>query len=188
MKLTPLLLAGTALTVLIGAPALANSEKQDTAAVERQMAGDHLPDLIKDRVFTDDEKSIIEDYYRGKRTHDDDDEDDDDQGDKGASKEKSGKDKSGKSKKKDKGKSGDMPQGLAKRDELPPGLQMQLEKNGTLPPGLEKRRLPSDLDRRLPRRLDGISRYEVGQDVILLDDKSSQVLDIIRGVAAAKNL
>jgi hypothetical protein len=32
-----------------------------------------------------------------------------------------------------------LPPGLAKREELPPGLEMQVEKNGSLPPGLAKR-------------------------------------------------
>jgi hypothetical protein len=54
----------------------------------------------------------------------------------------------------------DLPQGLAKREQLPPGLERQMERNGTLPPGLQKRveplpqvcesqlaRLPGDLER-----------------------------------------
>ncbi len=47
--------------------------------------------------------------------------------------------------------SGALPPGLAKRGELPPGLQKQLRKNGALPPGLEKKLspFPSDLARRL---------------------------------------
>ncbi|TNE42959.1 MAG: hypothetical protein EP347_00005, partial [Alphaproteobacteria bacterium] len=73
MNLTSVLFAGAAFVALSTAPALANTEKQDTAALEQQMAGDHLPDLIKDRVFTDDEKRIIEDYYRGTRGGEDDD-------------------------------------------------------------------------------------------------------------------
>jgi hypothetical protein len=40
--------------------------------------------------------------------------------------------------------SGDLPYGLAKRDELPPGLQKHIEKYGTLPP----RRARSARDRR----------------------------------------
>lgn len=36
----------------------------------------------------------------------------------------------------------DLPPGLAKRDELPPGLERQMERNGTLPPGLQKRVQP----------------------------------------------
>src|SRR5229473_147236 len=36
----------------------------------------------------------------------------------------------------------DLPPGLAKRDRLPPGLERQLQRNGTLPPGLQKRVQP----------------------------------------------
>lgn len=44
-----------------------------------------------------------------------------------------------------------LPPGLAKRGDLPPGLQKQLVRNGTLPPGLQKRitPFPADLGRRL---------------------------------------
>lgn len=54
----------------------------------------------------------------------------------------------------------DLPPGLAKRESLPPGLERQMERNGTLPPGLQKRvqplpqvcesqlqQLPGDLER-----------------------------------------
>ncbi len=39
-----------------------------------------------------------------------------------------------------------LPPGLAKRDELPPGLRRQLVRNGTLPPGLQKRCRPFPLE------------------------------------------
>ena len=47
----------------------------------------------------------------------------------------------------------DLPPGLAKRDRLPPGLERQLQRNGTLPPGLQKRvqPLPGVCTARLPR-------------------------------------
>jgi len=55
-----------------------------------------------------------------------------------------------------------LPPGLAKRDRLPPGLERQLERNGTLPPGLQKRVQP------LPdvclRQLPGVPR---GVDVVV---------------------
>src|SRR5229473_2627386 len=43
-----------------------------------------------------------------------------------------------------------LPPGLAKRDQLPPGLEKQLVRCGTLPPGLQKRLqpCPEDLERR----------------------------------------
>jgi hypothetical protein len=45
-----------------------------------------------------------------------------------------------------------LPPGLAKRDQLPPGVEKQLVRRGTLPPGLQKRLqpCPEDLERRLP--------------------------------------
>ncbi|MDE3165012.1 MAG: hypothetical protein KGN36_04325, partial [Acidobacteriota bacterium] len=45
-----------------------------------------------------------------------------------------------------------LPPGLAKRSDLPPGLEKQLRRNGTLPPGLQKKLVafPPDLERRLP--------------------------------------
>ena|SRR5712692_840106 len=47
----------------------------------------------------------------------------------------------------------DLPPGLAKRDRLPPGLERQLQRNGTLPPGLQKRAqpLPGACTARLPK-------------------------------------
>ena len=46
-----------------------------------------------------------------------------------------------------------LPPGLAKKDHLPPGLEWQLQRNGTLPPGLQKRvqPLPDSCAARLPR-------------------------------------
>ena len=46
-----------------------------------------------------------------------------------------------------------LPPGLAKKDHLPPGLERQLQRNGTLPPGLQKRvqPLPDSCAARLPR-------------------------------------
>jgi hypothetical protein len=46
-----------------------------------------------------------------------------------------------------------LPPGLAKKNHLPPGLEGQLQRNGTLPPGLQKRvqPLPDSCADRLPR-------------------------------------
>jgi hypothetical protein len=82
----------------------------------------------------------------------------------------------------DKGKSKSMPAGLAKRDELPPGLERHVERFGTLPPGLAKRDLPYDLDRLLPRRAAGLSRKIVGSDVVLIEEATGLVLDVVEGV------
>lgn len=81
-----------------------------------------------------------------------------------------------------KGKSKQMPPGLAKRDELPPGLEQHIVKHGTLPPGLEKRDLPSDLILKLPAARKGTQRKIVGSDVVLIQTATGIILDVIRDV------
>lgn len=75
-----------------------------------------------------------------------------------------------------------LPPGLAKKKHLPPGLQKQLERNGRLPPGLEKRALPSDLDRRLSRLPGGYGRVIVGNDVVIINTSTDEILDILRDI------
>jgi hypothetical protein len=77
-----------------------------------------------------------------------------------------------------------LPPGLAKREELPPGLQRHLERNGTLPPGLQKRiqPLPAKLDSQLPKPAPGTRRVVVAGNVVLLEERTSKVLDIVRDV------
>ena len=83
-------------------------------------------------------------------------------------------------KKKKGGKS--MPHGLAKRENLPPGLQKQIDETGRLPPGLAKRDLPPELVRRLPKRGKGQEVVWVDNDVYLIETATRAVLDIIRDV------
>jgi hypothetical protein len=83
------------------------------------------------------------------------------------------------------GPSKGLPPGLAKRGgKLPPGLQKHLEKNGRLPPGLQKRLepLPQDLEARLPRLPDSWERVILDRDVILVDQRSNRILDILENV------
>ncbi len=77
-----------------------------------------------------------------------------------------------------------LPPGLAKRERLPAGLARQMEKNGSLPPGLEKRlhRFPLDLERLLPELPTGVIRVVIGVDILLLDETSNTILDIVRKV------
>lgn len=80
-----------------------------------------------------------------------------------------------------------LPPGLAKRGgNLPPGLQKQLDRNGRLPPGLQKRLepLPVDLNSRLPRLPDYWERVILERDVILIDNRTNRILDIIEDVIA----
>lgn len=78
-------------------------------------------------------------------------------------------------------RTGNLPPGLAKRDELPPGLKKQLIRNGKLPPGLAKRDLPNDLLKRLGAAPKGTQRYMVGSDIIMVDIATNVLLDTIKG-------
>jgi hypothetical protein len=77
-----------------------------------------------------------------------------------------------------------LPPGLAKRDRLPNGLERQLKKNGSLPPGLEKRvhPFPGELGKLLPELPKGVIRVVIGVDILLLDETTNTILDIVREV------
>lgn len=75
-----------------------------------------------------------------------------------------------------------LPPGLAKRDDLPPGLKKQLVKRGSLPPGLSGQRLPEDLERRLSRLPEGYVRLRIATDVVLLDRNTRVILDIVQDI------
>lgn len=77
------------------------------------------------------------------------------------------------------GKHKGLPPGLAKRDSLPPGLA----KRDTLPPGLASRALPNDLERRLSRLPHGMRRNQVGNDIVLIEEATGLIIDILRNVA-----
>ena len=72
-----------------------------------------------------------------------------------------------------------LPPGLAKKQELPPGLQKHIEKYGELPPGLEGRSLPEDLERALTRLPKGYIRLKVEGDVVLMNEKTRVVFDVV---------
>ena len=71
-----------------------------------------------------------------------------------------------------------LPPGLAKRDRLPPGLERQLQRNGTLPPGLQKKvqPLPGVCTARLPRLPRDWARVVLSGRIILLDP-SQRIVD-----------
>ena len=77
-----------------------------------------------------------------------------------------------------------LPPGLAKRDNLPPGLQRQLQQNGTLPPGLQKRvqPLPLALEQQLSPIMVGMRRVVLSGNVILLEVATARIVDLIRDV------
>jgi hypothetical protein len=75
-----------------------------------------------------------------------------------------------------------LPPGLAKKQELPPGLQKQIKKYGELPPGLEGRRLPDSLERTLNRLPEGYVRIKIEGDVVLMNEKTRVVFDVVWNV------
>lgn len=76
-----------------------------------------------------------------------------------------------------------LPPGLAKRDALPPGLRKQVAKRGSLPPGLRGAQLPDELDHRLSRLPEGYIRLRVAEDVILLDERTRIILDVVTNIS-----
>ncbi len=71
-----------------------------------------------------------------------------------------------------------LPPGLAKRDRLPPGLA----KRDRLPPGLSGERLPRTLERRLSPLPAGVIRLRIGTDLVLMDERSRVVLDVMKDI------
>lgn len=80
------------------------------------------------------------------------------------------------------GKNKDMPPGLARREQLPPGLRRQLQRHGRLPPGLQGRALPVDLDRQLPRLPENHVRLVIEKDIVIVDKTSRLILDVIHDI------
>lgn len=126
-------------------------------------------DEVVNAVFSEKDAKIIRDYYA---TLNNDNHEDDAEGHKKAKKNK-----------KEKG----LPPGLAKRDHLPPGLQKQLDRKGTLPPGLEKKRFPDTLDKKLSRLPKGHERVIVGNDAVLVDERTQVIVDILTDVLTGNN-
>lgn len=77
-----------------------------------------------------------------------------------------------------------LPPGLAKREQLPPGLRRQLRENGTLPPGLEKRlvAVPADWASQLPPIGRYERRYFVGNDLVIVDTRTDRIIAYIADV------
>jgi len=76
-----------------------------------------------------------------------------------------------------------LPPGLAKRDQLSPGLEKQLRERGTLPPGLQKKiqPIPGDLEQRLPPPPEdcGCRHVIIGGHVVLLNIKTNYVYSVL---------
>lgn len=66
-----------------------------------------------------------------------------------------------------------------KHKSLPPGLAKQFHRNGILPPGLRRNYLPPGLSARLPGLPPGQARVLVGNDVLLIQQTTGLILDIL---------
>lgn len=79
---------------------------------------------------------------------------------------------------------GSLPPGLAKREQLPPGLRKQLRERGALPPGLQKHLVPvpAPLLTRLPPVPAYYRRYFAGEDLLVIDTRSNLIVVIISDV------
>ena len=78
-----------------------------------------------------------------------------------------------------------LPPGLAKREELPPGLKRHLERNGTLPPGLQKKiqPIPRSLKSQLPKMPAGIDIVFIAGNVLIVEVQTSwKILDIVTDI------
>jgi hypothetical protein len=62
---------------------------------------------------------------------------------------------------------------------LPPGIALKLARSGTLPPGIAKRYLPSDLEHRLPPVRAGYERVQVGLEVLLIEIATGIIVDVL---------
>jgi hypothetical protein len=79
---------------------------------------------------------------------------------------------------------GSLPPGLAKREQLPPGLRAQLHERGELPPGLQKRLIavPAPLIVRLPTVPSYYHRYFAGNDLLVVDARTNRIVAIVPDV------
>jgi len=66
-------------------------------------------------------------------------------------------------------------------DTLPPGIAKNLERGKPLPHGIAKKNLPTNLQSQLPD-IFGHRRIVTGEDVVLINEETDMVVDILRGV------
>jgi hypothetical protein len=87
------------------------------------------------------------------------------------------------------GGSSGLPPGLAKRGgHLPPGLERQLERNGTLPPGLQKKLqpFPPELERQLPPCPTSYQRGIIGAHIVVFNRNTRLIVDVIKNVVVTR--
>ena len=68
---------------------------------------------------------------------------------------------------------------------MPPGLEKQLERNGTLPPGLQKRiePCPLELERQLPPLPAEYRRGVIGAHIVIFNRNTNVIVDVLKDVA-----
>jgi hypothetical protein len=81
-------------------------------------------------------------------------------------------------------RAGSLPPGLAKREQLPPGLRRQLRERGALPPGLQKHLVPvpASFLTRFPHVPPYYQRHFAGEDLLVIDTRTNRIVAIIRDV------
>lgn len=163
-------LVAVALSAMMVGPVSAGPSEHELGAFLKTAAGSPPPETnaalneVVNAVFSAKDAKIIRDYYATLSG------DDHEQDHKKAKNNKKG-----------------LPPGLAKREHLPPGLQKHLERHGTLPPGLEKKRFPDTLDKKLSRLPKGYERVIVGNDAVLVDERTQVIVDILTDVLTGNN-
>lgn len=167
----------TLIVVLLALMLSQHANAQSTPPAQGQSV---LGDIAK-VVFEEAERRVIKEYYDrvpGAKATDEQDEDKDEPK---AAKKSKGKNKNKNAK--GKGRGNGLPPGLAKRDQLPPGLA---KRGNQLPPGLMKSDLPPELEKTLPKLPDNVERVVVDTNVILVQKGTDLILDVIEGVLAGK--
>jgi len=84
-----------------------------------------------------------------------------------------------------------LPPGLAKRGgNLPPGLERQLQRNGTLPPGLQKRLepFPADLRRQLPRLPANYAYGVLDGSAIIVNQHTNTIVDVMHDILSRSGM
>ena len=163
-RLKPLIVAG----LLLGVSGTSIADEASTTAMENAVEAG----------FSELEKQIIGEYYSDANTPPVTGEEEN----AGTAQDRKPKGKPAKGKNKS-GDQGQLPKGLAKRDRLPPGLERQLQKNGTLPPGLAKRSLPRDLEQRLPPVPEGYERQIIEDStVVLVELATGRIADVLTDI------
>jgi hypothetical protein len=76
-------------------------------------------------------------------------------------------------------RSNGLPPGLAKRGDLPPGLEKQLRRNGHLPPGLEKKLtpFPREVEMSLPPCPPEVHRGFLAGMAVMYNSRTGLVID-----------